>query len=418
MEGLHNQAFSVFSQINFAPAPNEHELISLNSTADPQLTQISLPLSDILHSFEKHRDPSSRPIFRLVKLHIAYPPVGSRGWEPPTLNASKDEMGFRSSFGQSSPALWDINTDSLRFMISIYSYCVIWSYCPQSQATSGVIINRSDTAWLSEHFQDWWQALDSQIGIIKHPLCLLVASIMEASQYMSQEIRKCRARIHRLEHLTGYNPWIKNPAAASSHHDGTLNVDELSLASQDIGAVLVTLEDHARQLTVLRRATGSVDRAGILAPSSGFSQAMDVSSAMHVLRQQMDSSQTFVDFLRARAKNQLTVTFNLINRYDASAQIAAAQAAERNSTSMKTIAIMTMAFLPATFLAALFAVPSLPWNVAGSEAGSTFGIYWAFTIPSTIFVFVIWAWASGETLLPRLVPRPRSSTEPERGYSV
>jgi hypothetical protein len=324
MEGLHNQAFSIFSQINFAPVPAEHELITLNSTADPQFTRTFLPLSDILHSFE-HCEPSSFPIFRLVKLHIAHPPVGSRGWEPPTLNASKNEMvrlwkalnldpttlrlifqGFRSCFGQSSPALWDINTDSLRFMISIYSYCVIWSHCPQSQATSGVIIIRSDTAWLSEHFQNWWQALESQVGIIKHPLCLLVVSVMEASQYMFQEIDKCRSRIHRLEHLTGYNPWPKYPSA-SSQNDGALHVDELSLSSRDIGAVLVSLEDHTRQLTVLQRATDSVERAGLLAPASGSSQAMDVSSAMHVLRQQMDSSQTFINFLRARAKNQLTV---------------------------------------------------------------------------------------------------------------
>lgn len=56
---------------------------------------------------------------------------------------------------------------------------------------------------------------------------------------------------------------------------------------------------------------------------------------------------------------------------------------------MKTVAIMTMAFLPATFFAALFAVPSLRWdqNVVMQE---NFWVYWAFTLPSTAAVFLIW----------------------------
>jgi phosphatidylglycerophosphate synthase len=60
-----------------------------------------------------------------------------------------------------------------------------------------------------------------------------------------------------------------------------------------------------------------------------------------------------------------------------------------DSTSMKTIATMTMAFLPATFIAALFAIPSLQWDKP-SVIGSRFWVYWAFTIPTTILVFVIW----------------------------
>lgn len=56
---------------------------------------------------------------------------------------------------------------------------------------------------------------------------------------------------------------------------------------------------------------------------------------------------------------------------------------------MKTIAVMTMIFLPATFFAALFSVPSLQWS-APTIVSDRFWIYWAFTIPCTIMVFVTW----------------------------
>lgn len=50
---------------------------------------------------------------------------------------------------------------------------------------------------------------------------------------------------------------------------------------------------------------------------------------------------------------------------------------------------MTMAFLLATFFAALFAIPSLQWQ-DGQVISNRFWIYWAFTIPSTILVLIIW----------------------------
>lgn len=56
---------------------------------------------------------------------------------------------------------------------------------------------------------------------------------------------------------------------------------------------------------------------------------------------------------------------------------------------MKTIAVMTMAFLPATFFAALFAVPSLRWDQK-DVIQENFWVYWAFTLPSTAMVFLIW----------------------------
>jgi FtsH-binding integral membrane protein len=66
-----------------------------------------------------------------------------------------------------------------------------------------------------------------------------------------------------------------------------------------------------------------------------------------------------------------------------------AQSAKDDSLSMKTVAIMTMGFLPATFFAALFAVPSLHWDAPG-VVQDRFWVYWAFTLPTTAIVFLLW----------------------------
>lgn len=63
--------------------------------------------------------------------------------------------------------------------------------------------------------------------------------------------------------------------------------------------------------------------------------------------------------------------------------------AKKDSSAMKAITVITMAFLPATFFATLFAVPTLDWK-GESPVTSQFWIYWAFTLPTTALVFVLW----------------------------
>ena len=77
------------------------------------------------------------------------------------------------------------------------------------------------------------------------------------------------------------------------------------------------------------------------------------------------------------------------NHVDASASIKLARSSAEDSSSMKTVAVMTMAFLPATFFAALFALPSLKWDEP-KVMQDNFWVYWAFTLPTTALVFIIW----------------------------
>jgi hypothetical protein len=62
---------------------------------------------------------------------------------------------------------------------------------------------------------------------------------------------------------------------------------------------------------------------------------------------------------------------------------------------MKTIAIMTMIFLPPTFFATLFAMPLLKWDDP-EVMQPRFGTYWAFSIPTTTLVLLVWHGMSSE----------------------
>ena len=88
-----------------------------------------------------------------------------------------------------------------------------------------------------------------------------------------------------------------------------------------------------------------------------------------------------------------------MTRYDAASSIAIAKSAKKDSTSMKAIAIMTMVFLPGTFFAALFAVPSLRWD-ASPVIQPNHWVYWAFSIPSTLVVMLVWVCVSREAPAP------------------
>jgi hypothetical protein len=316
MEGLRKQAISAFSNVKFVPAPVEHELITLNSASDTQLTRVSLPLPNILRRFQQDLSPS--PTLRLVKLHMIHPPVG-KTWETPTINAAKEDIvqlwqtfkldlsllnliakGIRG-FYQHHPASWDPDSN-LTFIVSWYAYCVVWTYCPRLQSTSGVlfvchqILDRS-------HAEQWCRALEMQVAVIQHPLCLFLSYSMQALEQAYQGSLKCQAQITHIESLTGFNPWSRDAG------DDLIpaSLDEISLASRNIGAVLVSLEDHLRQVNLLQQAVESLERSGFTGVLTGLPESADVMSALHALRQSMNSWELRFEYLRERAKNQLTV---------------------------------------------------------------------------------------------------------------
>ncbi|KAK0624154.1 hypothetical protein B0T14DRAFT_554111 [Immersiella caudata] len=392
MEGIHKQTHARLKELNFLPVPGEHELITISS-AGATPTRARQSVSQTLETCRRQR--YIPPVLRLVKLCVLHPTL-DKLTDAPSLNVSHDEVlqlwslfdldmtalhaltkGIQG-FNQHRPFDWDTakTSKALYFMASSFTYSVVWTYHVATRSTSGVVIlRRADIA--RRDFQRFCESLEAQAGISQHPLCLFIALLMQTMDAMYRGTLHCQGQIANAEFVTGLSPFQDPDISPSSTADspdrnssaGDQNLDRITQASSTIRDVLVHLADDARQLSGLQSAVRSLLQAGFTnvpcylshTGAQGHQQAAeDVTCAIQSLRQQMDLWEIRIKYLRERAKNQLTVLFNLVARYDAASNISVALAAKRDRSSMKAIAVMTMLFLPSTFLAALFTVPSLP----------------------------------------------------------
>lgn len=104
---------------------------------------------------------------------------------------------------------------------------------------------------------------------------------------------------------------------------------------------------------------------------------------------------------KERLQNEIGLAFNTVAQIDSGISVQINRAAQSDSAAMRTIAFVTLLFLPATFIAALFSMSffnhdkgSGSWTVS-----KQFWIYWAITIPVTVFTPLIWY--NGTKLFPR-----------------
>ncbi|KAF2135961.1 uncharacterized protein K452DRAFT_213897, partial [Aplosporella prunicola CBS 121167] len=85
-----------------------------------------------------------------------------------------------------------------------------------------------------------------------------------------------------------------------------------------------------------------------------------------------------------RLKNEINLAFNIVSQAD--------------NSVMKTIALVTLVFIPGTFLSSLFGMNFFSYSPpSDSSSGSTsistasnFWIYWAITLPLTLFLLCAW----------------------------
>lgn len=438
MEGLRKQGFSALSRLRFLPVPDEHELITVNHYEAP--VRMPLPLHDILDKFQEEQSSTS-PAIRLVKLHIRHPHL-LKALDPPLLNTSKEDILRLWDEFNLEPTIFQLLTKGIQgyyqqhetksqtgerqshYLFCSYVYCVIWTYSPHRKTTNAVMLVRPEDHLGRVDFDQWLNVLAMQTSLAHHPLCLFLATIMQTMQVATAGAKGAQALINDIEWKTGFYPWMpvstpynlvrghiireRLPDIGSLAGDGlvstslpeshrlipsnsspsNMTLDELSIASRNIGAVLVMLEDHTRQLKQLQLAIEAFT-SNKTNPSSEEEEE-SITQALRLIGQQIESYIMRLHYLRERGKNQSTVVFNLMTRADTQASISLAKSAKKDSSSMKVIAVMTMAFLPATFLAALFAVPSLKWDDEEKVMQDNFWVFWAFALPATALVFGLW----------------------------
>ncbi|KAJ1325184.1 hypothetical protein MN608_09895 [Microdochium nivale] len=136
----------------------------------------------------------------------------------------------------------------------------------------------------------------------------------------------------------------------------------------------------------------------------------------HEMRQYLDctwrlctSLETDRRMSELRCRAQIDIIYSKMAQEDNNLNARMAVASTRDSSSMKALAVITAIFLPGEYIGTLFGLSMFNWTrgTAGDPAESddsadhlpkvtimpTFWIYWAFTIPLTLFIVTSWrAW--------------------------
>ncbi|CZR58383.1 uncharacterized protein PAC_08275 [Phialocephala subalpina] len=289
---------------------------------------------------------------------------------------------------------------------------LLWSFDPNSGVTKAVLV--ASTKAVSEHTDTASESNDAlsestdavsvdtasvhsmhevMVEALSNHLSLLRSPFFPGFAWSTSRIRRCEKwslevskLLSQAGDLTGQGLWRGHMVQNQKTH-----IDDISMASRKMGQLQddISLEIHH------------------LEPVEAFLQHIldteseneDLIEGAKLLESSLIRIKQRLRFWGERAEVQQKVLFNLLTHQDAvsnfelsQATMKLGEATKRDSSSMKTIAIMTMAFLPGTFLSTLFTLPQLQWkhDRDGIVQGQ-FWIYWAFALPATVLVFVVWA---------------------------
>ena len=331
-------------------------------------------------------------------------------------------------FHQVNSATSDQRT--LTFFLDNVAYMLFWSFDKFTLTTNGVIISRTSTNGQRavSQFWKWFRRYETMIG---HPFFLAYVPSIGNFIFVGGVVRRREHAIRSVESRTGFSLYSRDAQKPHGHEEEEL--DNLVGDSRAMSASLVGLADVMRHLETTQKIIATLRSAetqewlkNIVTECTGVVKESntEILKATFVLNSQIESQMGYISYLEERARNQVNVVsplhvpcevflltlklFNLITRSDVQASIELARATKNDSSSMKTIAIMTMAFLPATFFAALFAMPMLEWK-STPVIQERFWMYWAFTLPCTALVFLLWFLITNwEQIFKRIWKRPPS----------
>ncbi|RYO78870.1 hypothetical protein DL766_010311 [Monosporascus sp. MC13-8B] len=274
-------------------------------------------------------------------------------------------------------------------------YALVWTFDPTSMATTALFLDRR-----RQSFPKFVDVLWEFRSCIYTPSLLGFVSCYFLLLFFDHETGGWELEtIRHVERQTGFGP---HPTGWRGLEPLDLvekfHINQLTSWLQAVTEVAGNVGSRARHqrtslalLETIREERENGKHHGISGHAlGGYQDSIRViGEAIPSVERHMSTYIDFLVYLKDRAERLSGVLFALLTHEDADASIGLAAASKRDSSSMKTVAIMTMAFLPATFFAALFAMPSLQWD-RPSVVQDNFWVYWAFTVPTTVAVFLVW----------------------------
>ncbi|KAF1828509.1 hypothetical protein BDW02DRAFT_226889 [Decorospora gaudefroyi] len=283
-------------------------------------------------------------------------------------------------------------------------YTALWSYDFRTTVTKVLIIPRELSSNPERVFNGFLNTMKYQKDLVDDWRFCSFLSGVQLVRWIEGTAGENLIRIRNVEITTGHGAWRLNDSGPSP------TTTTLVREAKELGFVLTALANVVRHAsiarTVLNDLTSPQPPSLHQLPSQQSPTALNnIADAIALLEDQIQSGELQAGYLQERGRTQQSVIFNLLARDDARTSKDIAQQAQKDSYSMKTIAIMTMMFLPPTFFATLFSLPLLKWD-SPKVMHRNFGIYWAFTLPTTLLVLLVWHWTSeDETIFAKIRAR-------------
>ncbi|GAB1320948.1 hypothetical protein MFIFM68171_11158 [Madurella fahalii] len=274
-------------------------------------------------------------------------------------------------------------------------YALVWTFEPRTMTTIGLFLDRR-----KQTFDKFCSALSAYQNHISTPSVLCFVSCHFLLQFYDSEAGGWELdAIRHIEEQTGFGPHgVGWRGVEPIDLAKKLNINQLTSWLQAINEIATHAGSRIRHQKgstfVLERIRMEYETREYYGVSGHALRRYQDSLAalaevIPALERQLTVYLEYTAYFKERAERLSSVMFALLTHRDAAASIDLAAAARKDSASMKTVAVMTMAFLPATFFAALFAMPSLQWDQPRVVQGH-FWVYWAFTLPTTAAVFLVW----------------------------
>ncbi|KAH9905969.1 hypothetical protein F4778DRAFT_688308 [Xylariomycetidae sp. FL2044] len=427
LDGIYRDDFDVSQGFKDMGPNHTYSTISIAASpaTDPKFSQVPVSQDGLVSFFKHHLDgqnnqpPSAslqlvtiigqrdRPfIIFQVKKDVFMEIVHSIHLEPTVLSMIHYQYDGFHHFPRHGRDVYYLGTTR---------FALVWVFDHQTLTTSAIQVIRilsipgeGDFTKLVDDL------LERHRGLIHAPMLLGYVTALALCNRYDHEIMVDESHFYRrIWNDTGYGMDYRVENINPRNFKHRVKVEDLALLVQRINGVLNHISRKQRNLrmvaTILNFTKTQSAMQGIMSPEGQTMVAqstMKLEAAAVPLQCRVDASQDYLRFLQGGSERLAQLLFALMTHEDASVntELAAssrkiAEAAKRDSSSMKTVAIMTMAFLPGTFIAALFAVPSLDWDSDNTVVTRYFWVYWAFTLPATALVFLLWLLLDNRTFL-------------------
>ncbi|KAI9708980.1 MAG: hypothetical protein M1828_002561 [Chrysothrix sp. TS-e1954] len=229
--------------------------------------------------------------------------------------------------------------------------------------------------------------LETYSSCIENPLlpalALIDLEVENEKTWASVAVR----RIWKLEHRT------KERCFGSDYGEQRSKLEYASL-NRDLSTTASSGSEHVLRMGQYKDIVNDMREAcAWLSANAPLGNLAEIETQAEKLSQAAKLVQTTCkegEFLAASAYDKAKILLSVLSNTTAQ-QIALET--RRDSSSMKTIALLTLFFLPGSAVAALFSMTMFNWTsdpVKPFTVTHWFWVYWAVTVPLTLFVIAAW----------------------------